>query len=92
MVSRLLFFTIAAFALNCLNNQGSAVPWYAALKLTQYANGPFSGKTFAVRTRQYFDQENLQSVLQPRALNDTTFMTYTLNQLNSGEVSYVLSE
>jgi hypothetical protein len=90
MVSRLLLLAVTALSLNCLDNTGNAVDWYAALKLTQYAKGPFGGKTYAVRFPQYFDADHLTSVLQTNALNSTTFMTYTFDQLNNDGVSYVL--
>lgn len=48
MVSRLAWLIVAAAALNCLNNDGEVVDWYVALKLPESAEGPFSGKTFAV--------------------------------------------
>lgn len=48
MVSRLAWLVVAAAALSCLNMDGEAVDWYVALKLPEAAEGPFSGKTFAV--------------------------------------------
>ena len=79
-----------ALSLHCLDDSGSSVSWYAALKMTEYAYGPFGGKTYAVRYMQYFDADHLHSEIQDRPINQTTFMTYTLGQLNSDSVSYVL--
>ena len=90
MLSRGVLLIALALSLSCLDDSGNAVSWYSALKLTKYANGPFQGKTFAVPFTQYFDASNLENKLQDRAINQTTFMTYTLNQLNSDTVSYVL--
>ena len=90
MKSRLALVLGVVLALNCLDDSGSSVSWYAALKMTEYADGPYGGKTYAVIDLQYFDADHLDSEIMDRALNDTTFMTYTLNQLNSDSVSYVL--
>lgn len=90
MLSRCVVLVALVLSLNCLDDSGNAVSWYTALKLTKYANGPFQGKTFAVPSKQYFDASHLENKLQDRALNQSTFMTYTLNQLNSDTVSYVL--
>ena len=50
---------------------------------------PSAGRRLQYILTQYFDAEHLTNEIQTRAINDTTFMTYTLNQFNEDGVSYV---
>mmetsp|Transcript_17231 Transcript_17231/g.31042 ORF Transcript_17231/g.31042 Transcript_17231/m.31042 type:complete len:90 (-) Transcript_17231:13033-13302(-) len=81
----LFVFARTVASVRCIDGSGNTQKWWAAIKLPSAAKAPpLPGKSFT-----YFDETHLSSTVWPNAINDTSFLTKTLAQLNDDSVSVI---
>ena len=85
MVLSLLLFLQKVSSLSCLDSSGNAIDYWTILKAPENANGAFGSKTYF-----YLNPNQPNFVQSTSALNQSSPMTSTLNQLNiNPDISYI---